>query len=125
VRVTALGNWLDSLRPNASIVDSSSAAAQRGKALFESSSVGCVLCHSGSKFTSSQSVNVGTTEAGHPLQVPSLIGVGYRAPFLHTGCAQTLHDRFDPSCGGGDSHGHTSTLSSADIDDLIQYLESL
>lgn len=124
-RVSALGSWLDSLRPNAPIVDVSSDAALRGKALFESAAVGCVTCHSGSKHTSNQNAYVGTTEVGHSLQVPSLVGVGYRAPFLHNGCAATLRDRFDPACGGGDEHGHTSALTSTQIDDLVQYLESL
>jgi cytochrome c peroxidase len=59
------------------------------------------------------------------MQVPSLIGVAYRAPFIHTGCAATLRDRFDPSCGGGDKHGHTSQLDGGQIDDLVAYLETL
>jgi hypothetical protein len=68
---------------------------------------------------------VGTTEARQSLQVPSLRGVGYRAPFLHNGCAATLRARFDPACGGGDLHGKTSQLTDDQIGDLVSYLESL
>ena len=31
-------------------------------------------------------------------------------PEPHTGCAATLHDRFDPQCGG-DKHGKTAQLA--------------
>jgi hypothetical protein len=55
--------------------------------------------------------------------------VGGRAPFLHDGCATTLTDRFGdrrvPTCGGGDLHGKTAHLTSAQIADLVAYLESL
>ena len=47
------------------------------------------------------------------------------APFMHDGCAQTLSDRFDAPCGGGDKHGKTSQLSKAQIADLVAYLETL
>ena len=57
-------------------------------------------------------------------KVPSLVGVGGRAPYMHDGCAATLRDRFG-ACGGGDKHGHTSQLSETELGDLIAYLESL
>jgi hypothetical protein len=65
--------------------------------------------------------DVGTGEA---LQVPSLVNIAQRAPFMHTGCANTLRDRFDPACGGS-KHGELAGLDAAQIDDLIAYLESL
>jgi hypothetical protein len=124
-RKDALQGYVFSLTPPASIVDPRDAAAQRGRALFESPEVGCTTCHSGPKFTNDLSVSVGTTASGHPMQVPSLHGVGYRAPFLHDGCAATLRERFDPSCGGGDLHGKTSRLAEVEIGDLVSYLQSL
>jgi hypothetical protein len=57
-------------------------------------------------------------------QVPSLLGIGTRGPFMHDGCAATLRDRFNPACGG-DKHGITGQLSPAQIDDLIAYLNTL
>jgi Cytochrome c len=124
-RVEALKSWLSGLTPPAAIGDPASAEAARGKALFESAGVGCSSCHNGAKHTNSQSVNVGTTDPWHMVQVPSLVGIGYRAPYLHNGCAATLRARFDPDCGGGDSHGRTSQLSEAEIGDLVSYLETL
>jgi hypothetical protein len=73
--------------------------------------------------TNNSTVDVGT---GRPLQVPSLRGVQWRAPFMHDGCAATLADRFgNTTCGGGDKHGVTSTLKPADVADLTAYLQSL
>ena len=121
-RVDALSQWLFAQQAPAAPRAQNDESALRGKELFESKEVGCTGCHEGQKLTNNQTVDVGT---GEPMQVPSLIGVAYRAPFLHTGCAATLRDRFDPSCGGGDKHGHTSQLDGEQIDDLVAYLETL
>ncbi|WP_235880032.1 c-type cytochrome [Polyangium aurulentum] len=99
------------------------AAVERGKALYESEAVGCATCHTGGMLTNNESVDVGT---GKAFQVPTLLGIADRAPYMHTGCAPTLRDRFtNPECGGGDKHGRTSQLSAAQIDDLVAYLETL
>ncbi len=118
----SLGQWLDAqpLLPKASPRDP--AAVERGRQIFSDGSVGCASCHSGPHFTSNQSVSVGT---GQAFQVPTLLGVAERAPFLHTGCAGTLLSRFDPACGGGESHGHTAQLGPGQLADLLAYLESL
>jgi DNA-binding beta-propeller fold protein YncE len=121
-RNQALLNWISQLTPPARIRGASDAAVLRGKALFDSSAVGCASCHAGAH---GQSFFVGTTPVGHALQVPKLTGVGFRAPFLHNGCAKTLLNRFDPACGGGDQHGKTSHLNAAAKADLVAYLESL
>lgn len=55
-------------------------------------------------------------------KVPSLLGVGARARFMHDGRAATLSDRFG-SCGGGDAHGVTSQLAAAELADLVSFLE--
>jgi cytochrome c peroxidase len=95
----------------------------RGQALFEDARVGCSTCHAGALFTNDATVAVGT---GQALQVPSLRGLAFRAPFMHDGCAATLRDRFGlTACGGGDQHGVTSSLATAQVDDLTAYLESL
>jgi hypothetical protein len=56
--------------------------------------------------------------------VPSLIGLGWRAPFLHGGCGRSLANRFDPSCGGT-KHAVTQDLSPDQIADLVAFLETL
>ncbi len=120
--IGAVGDWLDSqpVLPRSGPRDPQS--AERGKALFNDALVGCASCHSGPHLTNNQSFDVGT---GKALQVPTLLGVAARAPYLHTGCAATLRDRFNPACGGGDRHGRTSQLSSGQLDDLTAYLETL
>lgn len=117
----SLGPWLDRIpAPAGHVVDA--AAVARGAAIFTAQDTECASCHQGELFTSNQLVDVGT---GGPIKVPSLLGVGYRAPFMHTGCATTLAARFDPACGGGELHGKTAHLTAAQIADLVAYLESL
>jgi len=58
--------------------------------------------------------------------VPTLVGVGSRAPLMHNGCAATVADRIkNVSCGGGDAHGKTSQLSDTQKADLVTFLRSL
>lgn len=117
-----MAGWLDTqpILPKSEAADPSS--IERGKALFNDPVVGCASCHSGKRFTNNGSADVGT---GKAFQVPSLNGLAHRAPYMHTGCAATLRDRFTPACGGGDKHGKTSQLTSGEIDDLVAYLASL
>lgn len=116
--------WIDRRpRSPASRGTADTAAIERGRVLFhEDPKLACASCHAGAKLTNNMTVDVGT---GGPLQVPSLLGVGDRAPFMHDGCAKTLADRFAPTCGGGDKHGVTSSLTAAQIADLVAYMESL
>lgn len=116
----ALAGWIHA-QPALARSDFDEQAAARGHSLFESDETKCATCHSGAQLTNNATVNVGT---GLPLQVPSLIGVSFRAPFLHDGCAATLLDRFG-TCGGSDAHGHTSQLSATEIGDLVEYMKSL
>lgn len=122
-RLAALNGWMFAQQPSAPLRAANDPAVMRGHDLFNADEVGCNSCHAGAKLTDNQTVDVGT---GEPFQTPSLIAVVHRAPFMHTGCAETLRDRFtDTDCGGGDRHGQTSQLEPAQIDDLVAYLESL
>ncbi|XXT23555.1 cytochrome c [Sorangium sp. So ce429] len=122
-RVKIFARWIDSLpAPPVSPAPNAEAVA-RGEALFHDKTVDCASCHAGAQLTNNESFDVGTDKA---FQVPSLVRIGARAPFMHDGCAATLKDRFaDPACGGGDKHGKTSHLSDEQIDDLVAYLETL
>jgi hypothetical protein len=123
-RLAGLENWLFDLDPPAPLRSADDPAVRRGKALFESPRTRCSSCHSGKHFTNNSTVDVGT-RSSVPLQVPTLVGLAYRAPFMHNGCAPTLAARFDPECGGGERHGHTAELAPEELGDLIAYLESL
>jgi hypothetical protein len=120
-REVALERFVYGIPRRAAVRDVADAAALRGKALFESQEVGCLECHSGPKLTNGLSENIGRETA---LQVPSLVAVSSRAPYMHDGCAETLLDRFDPVCGGS-RHGHVEGLEASDLDDLVAYLETL
>ena len=117
-----LGRWVDGLPllPNAEVADTS--AAERGKVLYNDAKVACSSCHSGEKLTNNAFADVGT---GKAFQVPALMNIADRAPYMHDGCAKTLRDRFGTACGGGDKHGVTSHLTPAQLDDLVVYLETL
>ncbi|WP_437730188.1 c-type cytochrome [Sorangium sp. So ce1335] len=117
----AFAAWLDAIKALPRSKPANEDAVARGEALFNDPTLACATCHSGERLTNNQTVDVGT---GKPFQVPSLRGLAARAPYMHDGCAATLHDRFGP-CGGGDQHGVTSGLTPAQIDELVAYLETL
>jgi len=116
----ALTGWVQAVPapPAPTWVDAS--AAKRGKAIFGRVDVGCATCHTGAKFTNNLTMDVGT---GGQFQVPPLVGVGWRTPLMHDGCATTIADRFG-SCSTPE-HGSIGSLSSGDISDLTAYLETL
>jgi YVTN family beta-propeller protein len=128
-RMETLQDWVFQrpiFRPNQDqlMAESDLEAVARGKALFESTKVGCATCHSGDTLTDNKNYNVGTSDRG--LQVPSLVGISTHPPFMHDGCAQTLEQRFtNEQCGGGDQHGSTSGLSAAELGDLVAYMKTL
>jgi mono/diheme cytochrome c family protein len=120
-QTAAAQSWMDAIPRLPGVVSAPDAVA-RGKAVFDDSTHGCALCHSGPQLTDNRiGLDVGT---GGTFKVPSLVGLAYTAPYLHNGCAATLADRFG-SCGGGDLHGGTSTLTPDQISDLVAYLDSL
>jgi hypothetical protein len=120
-QLTAALRWIDNQPRVPQRAPADPASVARGHALFNDPKVACGTCHAGEKLTDNKSVDVGT---GGPFQVPSLLGIATRAPFMHNGCASTLADRFGP-CGGGDKHGVTSQLAKEQITDLVNYLETL
>jgi cytochrome c553 len=119
--IGAVASWVDTV-PRVSMQMPAAGDAGHGRQLFNDPSVGCAGCHTPPKYSNNGTYDVGTRGI---FQVPRLIGVAQRGPWIHDGCAQTLRDRFDPSCGGGDMHGHTSQLSSGDVDDLVAFLHTL
>jgi len=115
---TALNGWVQTVPPPPASPESS--ASQRGRTLFERADVGCATCHSGPKYTNNATMDVGT---GGAFQVPPLVGVAWRAPLMHDGCAATLADRFGACATPG--HGSLGALSQGDLADLVAYLETL
>jgi cytochrome c peroxidase len=103
-----------------------SAAAERGKAMFERA--GCAECHSGPLFTDLQRYDVGTRRAfdrpTDEFDTPTLVELWRTAPYLHDGSAATVREVVTTR-NHHDRHGKTSDLTSQEIDDLCAYLLSL
>ena len=106
------------------------AAAVRGQAIFQNPTVGCATCHNGPFLTDQQRHNVGT---GHPADVgprdpiydtPTLHELWRTAPYLHDGSAPTLRDVLTTQ-NSNNLHGVTSQLTSAQLDDLVAYLQQI
>jgi YVTN family beta-propeller protein len=105
-----------------------------GKLLFEK--LGCNFCHAGPSFTDSARGllhDVGTItassgmRAGQPLlglDTPTLLGVWETPPYLHDGSAVTLRDVLTTKNPTG-LHGFVSSLSPAELDLLVAYLQQV
>jgi DNA-binding beta-propeller fold protein YncE len=101
------------------------AAYARGEAVFVRA--GCGDCHLEPLRTDGilHTILAPTSDADATLaaaDTPPLAGVRARAPYFHDGRAPTLRDTLTVP---DDAHGRTSTLTDAEIDDLVAYLESL
>ena len=107
----ALAGYIDVLPAMPAPAVASSAAIARGQSLFNDYKLGCATCHSGARFSNDQTVDVGSIDG--PLQVPGLVGLWARAPYLHDGCAKTLTERFT-HCDNG-SHGNLQGLTGDDL----------
>jgi YVTN family beta-propeller protein len=113
------------------------AAQERGKAIFERVKAKngrpipegnrCGSCHSGPKYTSNKSFDVGTgklTDRSPMIDTPQLPDIAYSAPYLHDGSARSLEEIwtiFNPK----DQHGVTNDLTKDELNDLIEYLRTL
>jgi mono/diheme cytochrome c family protein len=108
--------------------------ALAGKKTFQR--LGCGTCHAGLDATdSSRNLlhDVGTItplsgqRAGQPLlgfDTPTLLGVWETPPYLHDGSAPTLRDVLVTK-NHDDLHGYVSSLSPAELDELVAYLQQL
>jgi YVTN family beta-propeller protein len=93
--------------------------AERGKKVFEK--LNCGYCHSGPYFTDMQMHRIGDGvefEAGW--DTPTLIEVWRTAPYLFDGRAGTLKDVFSVY-----KHGIKEKVSEREIDELVEYVNSL
>lgn len=119
-----LQDFLDavpSYRPTPSQSQEQTDAIARGETLFRSNVSNCVNCHGGPNFSNGRSTDIGT---GGLFQVPSLRGIGFRAPYLHSGCATSLEMFLNDHACAGMGHGGFDLLPSQKTD-LIAYLRSI
>jgi DNA-binding beta-propeller fold protein YncE len=126
----AIDEYLKSLEPVPSphrVDGRLSAAAERGKALFESKDVGCYKCHPAPLYTDLKMHDVGTKglyELAGRFDTPTLIEVWRTAPYLHDGRYTTLNELIAEG-KHGKSRGRVDKLSEQEINDLVAFVLSL
>lgn len=128
----ALLAFLDELKsppnPFRSADGSLSAAAARGKTIFESARAGCASCHHGPYLTDGEIHDVGLgskKDYYKGYNTPSLKGIYRKVRLLHSGRARTLErvvtELHSPQKVAGDG----PPLTDDEVRDLIAYLRSL
>lgn len=96
-----------------------SVKAQRGRKVFES--LNCVECHSGPYFTDLKMHRIGeNVEFEQGWDTPTLREVWRTAPYLFDGRAATMHEVFTKY-----KHGIERKVSQKEIDELVEYVNSL
>jgi cytochrome c peroxidase len=105
-----------------------SAAAKRGKAVFEGKKAACATCHPGPVYTDMKKYDVGSRgpldREDKDFLTTKLIELYRTAPYLHTGEAVTLEEVFT-KCDPNGLHGGWKKLSKEEMADLIEYMLSL
>ena len=116
------------------------AAAEQGRAIFNSAAAACATCHVPPEYTDSQWLapgvpllhDVGTiTDASGErlggelpgIDTPTLRGAWSSPPYLHDGSAATLADVLGANLD--DLHGGTSHLDDDDLAALVAFLEQI
>ncbi|HEX5105657.1 MAG TPA: c-type cytochrome [Pirellulaceae bacterium] len=104
-----------------------SAAAERGKSIFESDKAACASCHNGPHFTDGQIHDVGLgarTDRYKGYNTPSLRGLYRRVKLLHNGQVDSLEALLSGPHAPENVAG-TDKLSEQEVRDLVEYLKTL
>ncbi|MGF1584243.1 MAG: YVTN family beta-propeller repeat-containing protein [Bacteroidales bacterium] len=114
--------YLQSLRPVPSpwlVNGKLSEKAERGKKVFEN--LGCGDCHSGTYYTNMKMYRIGDDiEFEKGWDTPTLVEVWRTAPYLFDGRAATMKDVYEIH-----KHGIGKQVSEKEIDELVEYVNSL
>jgi YVTN family beta-propeller protein len=126
----AIDDYLKSLKPVPSprlVRGQLSAAAQRGKTLFQSEKIGCATCHPAPLYTDLKLHDVGSEgpyDHRTTFVTPTLVEVWRTAPYLHDGHYLTIKELLKEG-GHSRSGGNVEGLSDQQIDDLVEFVLSL
>ena len=127
-RAAPVYQYIKSLRPvpSPALVNGKlSPSALRGKAVFAKAA--CGACHGGPYYTDAKLHDVGTSDGidqGARFVTPTLCEVWRTAPYLFDGRAETLGEAFT-KYNAADLHGRTSHLTLQELQDLVEYVNSL
>ncbi|MEM7478772.1 MAG: cytochrome c peroxidase [Planctomycetota bacterium] len=118
-QIADLVAYLNSLKPTKYATVNSSEERAGGK-IFEREN--CGKCHSNGIFTSAQTYDVGFSDSqgNTRFNPPSLRGLRLRSSYLHDGRFQDLRDVFLKA-----QHQLSAELTERELDQLLQYLNSL
>jgi DNA-binding beta-propeller fold protein YncE len=126
--VDALAAFLETLeQPVSAPHAETTAAVERGRALFNSETAACASCHSGKYFTDGEIHDVGlgsSYDLYKGYNTPSLLGVKRKARLLHHGKARTLEDLLT-GLHSPTKVSDTRDLEPQEVADLAEYLRSL
>jgi YVTN family beta-propeller protein len=113
------------------------ASQRRGKEIFERSvdnnekeipeNGRCVTCHPAPYYSNFQLSDVGTLAASDDsilFDTPHLNNIFASPPYLHDGRAKTLEEIWT-LYGGDDKHGYVNDMTKMQLNDLVNYLNSL
>lgn len=115
-RAQAFEDWVMAIPDVAPVRSANEAAVQRGAQSF--AALGCADCHRGATTTRPDSIAFAGLDA---IQVPMLLGVATRGPFMHDGRAATLRDAVVDML----VQTNRAIPSEDELDDVVAYLESL
>lgn len=104
-----------------------SAAAERGRRVFESAAAGCTTCHAGPRFTTPDVHDVGTGRAEDRFpsySVPTLSGGFRKTAWLHNARARSLESLLSGP-HAPDKVAGLAPLTKEELDDLVAFLRSL
>jgi YVTN family beta-propeller protein len=124
----SLAAFIDSL-PTPASTRAFTAAAQRGKVIFDSPAARCLDCHPPPLYTDLERHDVGTADApgehfGPLIDTPTLRFLYDSGPYLHDGSAADLLQVLT-TANQQDEHGITSHLTPQELNDLVDYLLAL
>lgn len=115
--VVAFERWIFSIAAPNRVQDLDVDAVEDGAQAFEDA--GCTACHQGTRYNLNTNVALGVHGI---LQVPSLLGVRHRAPYMHDGRAEDLRAAVDDMMGFS-----TSRVEDTEVlrENLVTFLRSL
>jgi cytochrome c peroxidase len=127
---SAIDEYVKNLTPIPSpflVHNRTSSSAERGRKIFLSEKAGCAQCHRPPLFTDLKP-HLGDAgkfdQATDRFYTPTLIELWRTAPYLHDGSAATLRDVLAVH-GRSKVPGNTSSLTPAEVDDLVSFLLTL
>ena len=126
----AMDEYLQALKPVPSphLVDGKlSPAARRGRKIFFDPEVGCAACHPAPLYTDLKLHDVGSRgefDGRDDFDTPTLIEVWRTAPYMHDGQYTTLKELFLKGRHGSKG-GNIDKLSPQQMDDLVEFVQSL